>query len=51
MFKGVSLLVEEGEFFGLFGFNGVGKIMFISIFVGFVWVDEGSILVCGYDVV
>ena len=49
--KGVSLSVEEGEFFGLLGPNGAGKTTLISILAGLARADEGSIAVRGHDVV
>jgi ABC-2 type transport system ATP-binding protein len=49
--KGVSLSVEEGEFFGLLGPNGAGKTTLISILAGLARADEGSVAVYGHDVV
>ncbi|MEQ5839967.1 ABC transporter ATP-binding protein [Paraburkholderia acidicola] len=49
--KGVSLAIEEGEFFGLLGPNGAGKTTLISILAGLARADEGSIAVRGHDVV
>jgi ABC-2 type transport system ATP-binding protein len=49
--KGVSLTIEEGEFFGLLGPNGAGKTTLISILAGLGRADEGSIAVRGHDVV
>jgi ABC-2 type transport system ATP-binding protein len=49
--KGVSLNVEDGEFFGLLGPNGAGKTTLISILAGLARADEGSISVRGHDVV
>jgi ABC-2 type transport system ATP-binding protein len=48
---GVSLAVEEGEFFGLLGPNGAGKTTLISIVAGLNRADSGSVLVHGHDVV
>ncbi len=48
--KGVSLEVEEGEFFGLLGPNGAGKTTFISILVGLVRKTGGEARVFGHDV-
>lgn len=47
---GVSLQIEEGEFFGLLGPNGAGKTTLISIIAGLVRADAGSVKVAGYDV-
>ena len=49
--KGVSLTIEEGEFFGLLGPNGAGKTTLISILAGLARADHGSIEVRGHDVV
>ena len=48
---GVSLNIEEGEFFGLLGPNGAGKTTLISILAGLNRADSGSVKVHGYDVV
>jgi ABC-2 type transport system ATP-binding protein len=49
--KGVSLTIQEGEFFGLLGPNGAGKTTLISILAGLSRADHGSISVLGHDVV
>lgn len=49
--KGVSLRVEQGEFFGLLGPNGAGKTTLISILAGLTRADSGNIKVLGHDVV
>jgi ABC-2 type transport system ATP-binding protein len=48
---GVSLTVEEGEFFGLLGPNGAGKTTLISILAGLNRADAGSVSIHGHDVV
>jgi ABC-2 type transport system ATP-binding protein len=48
---GVSLAVQEGEFFGLLGPNGAGKTTLISILAGLVRPDRGSARIKGHDVV
>jgi len=48
---GVSLTIEQGEFFGLLGPNGAGKTTLISIIAGLNRADAGSVSVHGYDVV
>lgn len=48
---GVSLAIEEGEFFGLLGPNGAGKTTLISIVAGLNRADSGSVQVHGHDVV
>lgn len=49
--KGVSLSVEQGEFFGLLGPNGAGKTTLISILAGLNRADSGHVRVLGHDVV
>ncbi|HEX9395144.1 MAG TPA: ABC transporter ATP-binding protein [Burkholderiales bacterium] len=48
---GVSLAVEEGEFFGLLGPNGAGKTTLINVIAGLTRADRGSARVLGSDVV
>ena len=48
---GVSLSIEEGEFFGLLGPNGAGKTTLISILAGLNRADSGSVTIQGHDVV
>ncbi len=48
--KGVSLTVEEGEFFGLLGPNGAGKSTLINILAGLTRRDTGRASVLGHDV-
>ena len=47
---GVSLTVEQGEFFALLGPNGAGKTTLISALGGLVRPDAGSLRVMGRDV-
>ncbi len=47
---GVSLDIEEGEFFGLLGPNGAGKTTLISILAGLVRASSGRVSVHGHDV-
>jgi ABC-2 type transport system ATP-binding protein len=49
--KGVSLTVEEGEFFGLLGPNGAGKTTLISTIAGLIRPDAGTVSIHGHDVV
>ena len=48
---GVSLEIEEGEFFGLLGPNGAGKTTLISCLAGLIRPDSGSLKVLGHDVI
>ncbi|MES2741558.1 MAG: ABC transporter ATP-binding protein [Pseudomonadota bacterium] len=48
---GVSLTIEEGEFFGLLGPNGAGKTTLISIIAGLIRPDAGQVSIHGHDVV
>ena len=48
---GVSLRVEEGEFFALLGPNGAGKTTLISALAGLTRASAGSLRVMGHDVV
>ncbi len=48
---GVSLQVEQGEFFGLLGPNGAGKTTLISIIAGLARATRGTVTVMGHDVV
>lgn len=48
---GVSLRIEQGEFFGLLGPNGAGKTTLISIIAGLSRADAGSVAIHGHDVV
>ncbi len=48
---GVSLTIEQGEFFGLLGPNGAGKTSLISIVAGLNRADSGSVAIHGHDTV
>ncbi len=48
---GYSLAVEPGSILGLVGPNGAGKTTLIKAMVGVQDFDEGSIAICGHDVV
>jgi ABC-2 type transport system ATP-binding protein len=48
---GVSLDIQQGEFFGLLGPNGAGKTTLISILAGLTLADSGSAAIMGHDVV
>ncbi|PSP79356.1 ABC transporter ATP-binding protein [Halobacteriales archaeon QS_1_68_20] len=48
--QGLSLTVEDGEFFGLLGPNGAGKTTFINVLVGLVRKTGGEATVFGHDV-
>ncbi len=47
---GVSLQIEQGEFFGLLGPNGAGKTTLISILAGLAHASAGTVTVMGHDV-
>lgn len=49
--NGVSLDINEGEFFGLLGPNGAGKTTLISIVAGLIRANAGQAFVMGHDVV
>jgi ABC-2 type transport system ATP-binding protein len=48
---GVSLTIEQGEFFALLGPNGAGKTTLISALAGLTRVSAGTLRVMGHDVV
>lgn len=48
--KGIDLKIKCGLIFGLFGLNGVGKLIFINIFVGLVIKIVGIVKIWGFDV-
>jgi ABC-2 type transport system ATP-binding protein len=48
---GVSLRVEQGEFFALLGPNGAGKTTLISILAGLTKADSGSAAIMGFDTI
>lgn len=48
--KGVSLTVEDGEFFALLGPNGAGKTSLISILAGLSKKTDGMAEVCGISI-
>ncbi|PWQ97995.1 ABC transporter ATP-binding protein [Leucothrix arctica] len=47
--KGVSLDVEQGDFFALLGGNGAGKSTMIGIISSLVNKTDGDVKVCGFD--
>jgi ABC-2 type transport system ATP-binding protein len=47
---GVTLAIDEGEFFGLLGPNGAGKTTLISVLGGLARADSGTVTVMGHDV-
>ncbi len=48
--KGVSLTVQEGDFFALLGANGAGKTTLINILTGLVNKNSGTVKVFGHDI-
>jgi ABC-2 type transport system ATP-binding protein len=49
--KGVSLTIEDGEFFGLLGPNGAGKSTLIHCTTGLASATSGAIKVFGHDAI
>src|SRR5687767_3163759 len=49
--RGVSLEIEDGEFFGLLGPNGAGKSTLIHCATGLAQVTAGSIRIFGHDAI
>lgn len=49
--QGMSLSIQQGEFFGLLGPNGAGKSTLINIIAGLTRMDSGHVSVMGHDVV
>lgn len=47
---GVSLTVDEGEMFGLFGPSGTGKSVLLKTTIGLIELDRGDVLVEGVSV-
>ena len=47
---GVSLQIKSGEIYGLVGSDGAGKTTTMRLLVGALLPDEGSVNVCGFDV-
>ncbi|MEV4382666.1 ABC transporter ATP-binding protein [Streptosporangium sp. NPDC049644] len=45
----VGFFIEKGEAYGLLGPNGAGKTTAISMLVGLLQPDTGSVQVCGHD--
>ena len=49
--KGITLSIEEGDFFGLLGPNGAGKSTLINMLAGLVMPTSGTIKAMGFDVI
>lgn len=47
----ISLSVNAGEIVGFLGPNGAGKTTTIKLILGLFHITEGSISICGHDVV
>jgi ABC-2 type transport system ATP-binding protein len=47
--RGISLVIERGEFFGLLGPNGAGKTTTIAVISGLLQPSRGRILIHGLD--
>jgi len=48
--KDINIKLEKGEIVGLIGGNGAGKSTIIKSLVGFLKIDEGQVLVGGFDI-
>ena len=46
----LSLTVPSGEFFAFLGPNGAGKTTTIKVAVGLLRADEGTVRICGHDI-
>lgn len=49
--KGISFTAQRGEIVGLLGPNGAGKTTTMRILTGFMPPTEGTVKICGFDVV
>ena len=49
--KGIDFSIEEGEIFGFLGPNGAGKTTTIRMLVGLIAPNEGTISICGKDLI
>jgi ABC-2 type transport system ATP-binding protein len=47
----VSLQIKAGEIYGLVGADGAGKTTTMRLLVGALLPDEGTVTICGYDVI
>lgn len=47
----VSLHIDEGKVFGVFGHNGAGKTTIVNQLLGLIQPDSGSIVIAGEDIV
>ncbi|MBS2771893.1 ATP-binding cassette domain-containing protein [Anoxybacillus rupiensis] len=50
LFDGVDLNVEKGKIYGIVGPNGSGKSVLFKMICGFVFPDEGTIIVEGVEI-
>ena len=48
--RGVSFKLEEGDILGFIGPNGAGKTTTIKLILGLQGIDEGTVLINGYDI-
>jgi len=48
--KNISFTVERGEILGFLGPNGAGKTTTMNIITGYIPSSEGTVKVCGYDI-
>lgn len=50
LYKHVNLNFEKGKAYGIVGPNGIGKSVLFKIICGFVFPDEGSVLINGKEI-
>lgn len=48
--KGVSFKIDEGDILGFIGPNGAGKTTTIKLILGLQRIDEGTVIINGYDI-
>ncbi len=46
----ISLEVKEGEIYGFLGPNGAGKTTTIKMILGLLYIDQGEIIISGYNI-
>lgn len=46
----VNLMIEQGQIYGIIGYSGVGKSMFICLLNGLEKLSNGSVIINGQDI-